>query len=338
MSSLDKALRVLGRVKLATSKNLDVDRSAFYKDKWNESAEAAGLSVVDLGSGFLQISSETKSIRIHGSCLSVDDMISFSLVGNKSVSSRMLAAAGLPMVSETPYNASSGVLRSRLKATGESLVVKPASDTGAGKGITVGPTGDRCIAEAILEAGTFGTEVLLQERIDGNVVRALVADGELLDTVERRPAAVTGDGTSTVKDLVSVENARRDALGDRSTGYIPTGADYKAALARVGMSTKSVPLEGEEIVVSGRSNTGSELESSRIELEPAAAETAVQAAQALGVVLAGVDLVLDPEDKVLAVLEVNTCPGLHWHVLVNGEPAPIFDMVLSRFVGSQSSA
>jgi D-alanine-D-alanine ligase-like ATP-grasp enzyme len=57
---------------------------------------------------------------------------------------------------------------------------------------------------------------------------------------------------------------------------------------------------------------------------------ACRAAATIGVRLAGVDLLVDDEGRPVAVLEVNTAPGLHWHVLVAGEPYDVFSEVLGR--------
>jgi glutathione synthase/RimK-type ligase-like ATP-grasp enzyme len=84
------------------------------------------------------------------------------------------------------------------------------------------------------------------------------------------------------------------------------------------------------IVVAGRSNTGSERESKRITLDPAAASVATGAADAIGVQLAGVDLVIDDDGAPVGVLEVNTGPGLHWHVLVEGESFDPFAAILAE--------
>ena len=43
----------------------------------------------------------------------------------------------------------------------------------------------------------------------GEFYRLLFLDGELLDVIRRRPPRVTGDGRSTVEELIAAENARR---------------------------------------------------------------------------------------------------------------------------------
>ena len=59
-------------------------------------------------------------------------------------------------------------------------------------------------------------------------------------------------------------------------------------------------------------------------------ETANAAAAAVGVRVAGVDMAIDGNGQPQAVFEVNTGPGLHWHVLVDGDPYDPFVPLLSR--------
>jgi len=76
VSFSQKIVRITGRVRLAVTRNTDIDRTDFFDIGWRKAASKLGLKIDDLGAGYLKISGETGSIKIHGSCLSVDDMLS----------------------------------------------------------------------------------------------------------------------------------------------------------------------------------------------------------------------------------------------------------------------
>ncbi len=302
-----------------------VDRTAFHLDGWRAAATTLGVDLDDLGGGFLRLDGR---LLVRGATVGLDTVATWQLAGDKGVARRLLAAAGLPVATVHP---SDGATLRRLverPADAGSLVIKPNSDTGAGAGITVGPTTRRDLLAALAEARRLSPGVEIEHALDGRVARALVVDGVVLDAVVRRPARVQGDGKRTVDQLVEAENERRATIEGGPTGFIPRTTDYRVQLRRQGRSPGARLQLGERITVSGRSNTGSELESRRVALPDDASRAAVDACAALGVRVGGVDLVLG-DDDLRAVLEVNTTPGLHWHTLVADDPFPVFERVLA---------
>jgi cyanophycin synthetase len=101
---------------------------------------------------------------------------------------------------------------------------------------------------------------------------------------------------------------------------IPFDLDCRLALAASGLGPRSIPERGRRVVVRGVSNHGSEEDTDGVrgELGQALIEQGARAAAALGVRLAGVDVITpDPALPLEAaggvVNEVNTTPGLHFH-------------------------
>lgn len=305
-----------------------VDRQAWYAECWRSAAADAGWTVLRDDPPFLDLIRSGVIVRTMGSDVGLDSHVTYRTAGNKPETTRRLRAAGLTTPDSTELDATDvrGLLR--CVAAQDLAVVKPAAGTGGGAGVTVAPLGVAMTLRALRDAAAHTRRISVEPMIAGRVVRVLVLRDGVVDAVHRQPASVTGDGTSTVARLVELENARRSALGPLSTGFIGTGADHLAALARAASGRRAVPPVGTEIVVAGRSNTGSEHQSTRLTLSRRAADVATRAAEAVGVQLAGVDLVIDDAGEPVAVLEVNTGPGLHWHVLVDGEPADPFAAIL----------
>jgi cyanophycin synthetase len=282
---------------------------------------------------FLDLERAGVGLSTMGSDLGIDSHVTYRAAGNKSETTRRLHDAGIATPESNEFDVTD--VRGVLSCVGSrgAAVVKPAAGTGGGAGVTVGPHGTAMVLRAVRDAAAYSRRIAVEPVVEGHVVRVLVLRGVVLDAVHRSAAAVTGDGTSSIAGLIDAENARRSRLGAASTGFVGTGADHLAALERVATTRRSVPNPGVEIVVAGRSNTGSERESRRLELRPSAASVAIRAAAAVGVQLAGVDLVIDADGEPVAVLEVNTGPGLHWHVLVDGPPYDPFAAVLAELEG-----
>jgi cyanophycin synthetase len=306
-----------------------VNRDEWYTTRWNSAALKCGWTSSWTHSGYTELRRGATVLRVRGADVGLDSYLTYRIAGNKVLTTERIREAGLPIAVSTEFDALAPL--SILKfadGLGDGCVIKPATGTGGGAGVTVGPVGTRMVLRALRDAAAFTRRVRVEERIDGCVIRVLVLNGNVLDAVLRRPAVVVGDGTSKVAELVRLENERRERLGAGSTGYIGTSTDHHAALRRADLTVNSVPRSEQSVVVAGRSNTGSELDSERVQLSEEASDAAVRAAHALGVELAGVDLVIDRTLRPIAVLEVNTGPGLHWHVLVSNEPFDPFRSIL----------
>jgi glutathione synthase/RimK-type ligase-like ATP-grasp enzyme len=309
-----------------------IDRKAYYREGWLEAARRLDIEFIDLGSGFLRLSAAHGGTTFHGAEVGVDDIATYHLAGDKQLTDQLMRDAGIPRPTCSIHAAGASALTDELRRSGWMHVIKPAAGSGGGRGVTVSPGSRNMALRAIVEASAYGSQIMCEEHQSGRVCRALVFDGEVLDAVVRGPANVTGDGELSVAQLVKMENRRRATLGDKATGFIEVGTDFLATLSHQELGRSDVPRRGQRVAVSGRSNSGSELETCRLELDLPGQATAALAADAVGVRLAGVDLVLDAADAVASVLEVNTTPGLHWHTLVRNEPYDVFTQILKRVV------
>jgi glutathione synthase/RimK-type ligase-like ATP-grasp enzyme len=282
-----------------------------------------------LGGSFLELRSDRTRLTVCGSDTSLDSHVAFRLAGDKRRTHDLLVADGIPTPDVTMVDALrlDEVVR-HVRGLDAGAVIKPAQGSGGGAGITVRPQGLTQIARSAGTASAFGRHIVVQPWVPGDVIRVLGLDGDVLDAVLRRPATVVGNGVDRVDRLVAIENDRRRSLGARSTGPIPRSTDYRVALGHAGMGATTIPAAGTEVLVSGLSNTGSERQSHRLTVSSEVAELAASAANAIGIRLAGVDVVVDADGRPVTVLEVNTGPGLHWHVLVSEDPFDPFSAIL----------
>ena len=188
--------------------------------------------------------------------------------------------------------------------------------------------------------GSRRTRLLIEEQGVGDNLRLLYLDGRLLDAVRRRPPSVVGDGWSTIGRLVQRINQRRLKAGyELAIVMLSHDLDMQRTLARQGLSLRSVPSEGQRVVLKTVINDNMREENERVtdRLCPKIVEVGERAARAVGVRLAGVD-VLTPalgvglDEAGGVILEINIGPGYQYHYFTSGEACrvavPILDECL----------
>ncbi|HET6392393.1 MAG TPA: N-acetylglutaminylglutamine synthetase, partial [Blastococcus sp.] len=194
-----------------------------------------------------------------------------------------------------------------------------------GRGITVGVTTDEALERAVVLALQFCPDVLVEELVQGDDLRVVVIDRQVVAAAVRRPAEVVGDGRHPVVDLVRATSRRRErATGGESR--IPLDDTTAEVVAEAGYAMDDVPPNGERVPVRRTANlhTGGTIEDVTDRLHPEIAEAAVRAAESLGIPVTGIDFLVpavDGPDYVF--IEANERPGL-----ANHEPQPVAE----RFV------
>src|SRR5262249_47787806 len=93
-------------------------------------------------------------------------------------------------------------------------VVKPVGDSG-GSGVTSWGRTQEQLMRARMRAWRIDDRLLIEPQIPGENFRFLFFDGVPLYAVRRRPRRVTGDGRSTIEQLVEAENERRWKRSDQ---------------------------------------------------------------------------------------------------------------------------
>ena len=113
---------------------------------------------------------------------------------DKRVTKKLLQNANLP----TPKD----LCVKSLNPT-DMVVLKPCCSTG-GDGVKIGPASEIlgvCAADGTLRSVPEGN-FILEEYVSGQHYRIVVYNGQILGALLRTPARVTGDGVSTVRELI----------------------------------------------------------------------------------------------------------------------------------------
>ncbi len=319
----------------------DPGQTSFYRFLWQEAAGAVGATIVYPDDFYAEIRWPGAMLRVHNHVTSLDDLATGAIAANKPLVNRLLAERGLPVPrfrvvrfddARAGWDFAAGLRRP--------CVVKPARGTGGGTGITTELTGRRALVSAMARAGGYCHDVIIEEHLAGGNYRLLYLDGELIDAVERRPPTLRGDGSSTIRQLIEADDARLLERGvglDRSAFVIDQ--ELRRTLSRTGRELSSIPVAGELVSLKAVvSQNGTQFNTPAGDrCCPAVVQAGSKAALALGVRLAGVDVITpDPaaplEEAGGAIIEVNTTPGLHYHYMVIGEPKPVARLILQRLV------
>lgn len=214
--------------------------------------------------------------------------------------------------------------------------MKPA-DGAAGRGVTTGIVTSFDLVRAAIAAAAFGRNLVVEQQVEGNVYRLLYLNGRLLDAVLRKSPSVVADGRSSVRKLIQLENRARLNAG-RKFGQVllSIDLDMRRTLSKQGLSLSSVPNAGTVVTLKRVINENSAAEniSATNLMCKSIIEDGAAAAAAVGVQLAGVDVVTrDPGVPLAqsggAILEVNTSPGYYYHYCQRDGGVPVAIPILS---------
>jgi D-alanine-D-alanine ligase-like ATP-grasp enzyme len=295
---------------------------AFYERAWREAAAELGASFRTLGGGIGEIELDGQRTRVIENTCGIDDPVTLMVLADKLLTYKILEEEGLPVPRHASFEL--GNLKAALaflEVSGRDCVVKPASGTGGGRGVTTGIRTRSQLARASALAAVYCDEIQIEEQIEGDNYRLLYLDGELVDAFVRRQPSVVADGRSSIARLVKKANEARLAAGSgQSQVLLTVDMDMKRTLAKQGLSLRSIPEAAKTVKLKTvvNENCGSDNSTATSLLCGSVIEEGARAVRALRVRLAGVDMITPDPSVPLAeaggvVLEVNAPPNYYYH-------------------------
>lgn len=300
----------------------------FYKGIWQEAARRLAADFEELSPGIWRVSSNGRSTFISNFKVQIDDLVVLNMAGSKSLTYRLLMENNLPVPDHLTFehHEIKRAWEFMERFPGQFFVVKPAAGTSGARGVTTRVRSRNDLVSACALASLYGRDILIERYISGEPYRLLILDGKLIHASRRRGLWLTGDGISSVRQLLprGLSVGRRDFLVAELSAQGVTvktvmQSGQKVYLGYFGDDVKKEPRNREVRTVFNEDATAL--------IGPELAEEAVYAAKTLGSKFAGVDVItLDPSVSLLesggVINEVNTTPGLHHHHnLFNGKGA-----------------
>lgn len=280
--------------------------------------------------------------RLQATMTNATSNIAVHMASNKHLTKTLLEQCGIPVpkgeIVGTP-DAAQAVAR-RLRGA---VTVKPL-DANQGKGVTACCRTPEQVAAAYAHARTFSRRIIVEQFIEGFDYRVLVAGDKVAAAACRRPPAVTGDGASTVRALVEIENAN-PARGEGHANILTKIAldEHAAGLVREqGYGFDDVLPAGVTVQLRSNANlsTGGTAEDVTDLLPESTRRLCMRAAQKIGLDVAGIDIVCRDIALPLAaqrgaVIEVNAAPGIRMHHYPRrGQPRDAGAAIVDAMFGS----
>jgi cyanophycin synthetase len=298
-------------------------------------------SLVQLGQG-------VHAQRIRATMTSLTSALAVDIAGDKELTTKLLAAAGLPVPRSESVRTADDAVRAA-KRIGYPVVCKPL-DGNHGRGVRLDLRDERAVREGFPVAADQSRRgwVVVESFITGRDYRVLVVGGRMVALAERVPAHVVGDGLRTVTQLVDDTNAdpRRGFGHEKVLTRITIDEKAVELVADQGYGLDDVVPEGTTIklTLTGNMSTGGISIDRTFEAHPDNVEIAEEAARVVGLDVAGIDFICpDIAEPVReaggAICEVNAAPGfrMHTHPTI-GEPQYVAKPVVDLLFPAGSSS
>lgn len=257
--------------------------------------------------------------RIQATVTGQTSHIATAIACDKQLTRTLLEQAGIPVPLGVVVRDAASAVHEAARLGGP-VVIKPA-DSNHGKGVRTSLTDPGDIADAFEQARRYSSRVIVEEFIEGHDYRVLVVNGKMVAAAQRKPPHVSGDGTSSIRELIATMNdspERGEGHGKALT-RIAVDLHTAAHLQRLGMGLETIPEFGQDIVLRENANlsTGGTAQDVTDRIHPATAHACERAVRQIGLDVAGVDLLCHdiavPLSEQGAIVEINAAPGLRMH-------------------------
>ncbi len=276
---------------------------------------------------------------IQSSVSATTSSIGVVIAKDKEMTRQVLSSGCIP-VSDGMVVGYEDELEEAVEEIGFPLVVKPI-DGNHGRGITTNITSYERAVAAFKLAKNVSEDVIVEKFITGMDFRMLVINFKLIAVAKRTPAMVTGDGVSSIKELIEVINTdpQRGDGHENSLTKIKVDKNTSDILEAKKLTLDLVLNNGEQLYLKDTANISSGGTASDVtdDMHPDNIFLAERIARLMNLDICGIDVIAPDISTPMTenggvVLEVNAGPGFRMHLSPsNGKPrnvaGPLLDML-----------
>lgn len=256
---------------------------------------------------------------------------------NKELTRELLSAVGVPVPQGRPVNSAEDAWAAA-EEIGVPVVVKPQFGN-HGRGVSTNLWTKAQVMAAYDDAvpETASRSIIVERYAVGGDFRLLVVGDRLVAAAHREPPFVIGDGKNSIRNLVEVINRDPRRSDDHATALtkIRLCEIAEAVVAEQGYTFDSIVSEGVKVLIRNNANLsvgGTAADVTQL-VHPEVAARAVEAANMIGLDVAGIDVIVQSISRPLeeqggVILEVNAGPGLRMHLAPSsGKPQPVGEAI-----------
>lgn len=285
---------------------------------------------------FVQFGFGSKQRRIMAAETDRTSAIAQEVAQDKHLTNQLLREAGIPVPAGEPA-ASADEAWQIAQEIGAAVVVKP-QDGNQGKGVALDLRTEEQVRAAFEAAAAISKRVIVEQYCPGQDYRVLVVGDRMVAAARREPAQIIGDGVHSIEEVVAIVNRdpRRADHHANILSKICLDAVSLGVLREQGLFPTSIPAAGRKVFIRRNANlsTGGTAVDVTDFVHPETAARAIEAAQVVGLEIAGVDIVCPDisrplEDQNGVIVEINAAPGLRMHLSPSsGQSRPVGEAII----------
>lgn len=327
--------------------DIKVMRQMREKDRFGPStgsivdeAVSRGISYIRLNKqSLVQLGYGKNQVRFRATMTDKTSSIAVDLASNKDETKRMLIDAAIP-VAKGLCIVDPEEVDVAIDKIGFPLVFKPL-DGNHGKGASINVKTIEEARSAFDHAKKYSRKIIVEKFISGFDFRILVINHRFIAAALREPAHIIGDGTSTIQQLIDLENCdpRRGYGHENVLTEITIDRETYEQLEKNNYSLDTILKKEEKCYLKGTANLSTGGTSTDITdlVHPTNIFIFERISRVIGLDICGVDIMASNLNEPLevtggVVLEVNAAPGFRMHLapangLARNVAAPVLDML-----------
>lgn len=305
-----------------------------------DEAVARGIPYIRLNRhSLVQLGYGVNQRRIRATIASTTGSIAVDIACDKEETKNLLEAAEIPVPKGRIVYTEEG-LDAAIESVKYPIVTKPV-DGNHGKGATTNIRNREDALRGLEAAKKYSRGVIVEKFITGLDHRVLVINYKFVAAAIRKPAAVTGDGKHTIKELIDLTNLdpRRGFGHEKTLTSIKVDDFTLDILQKNKLTLESILPVGEELWLKPTANlsTGGTATDVTDFVHPDNIFMCERIARIIGLDICGIDIMAESLSEPIqnnggAILEVNAAPGFRMHIdpaegLPRNVAEPVIDML-----------